>query len=245
MTKKTVEILNISFINQTRQQVIQDLSKAIQQQQKQFVVTANPEIVMMANQQADYMAQIKKADLVTADGIGVVKAANLLGTPLPERVTGFELMIDLLQVANEEAYSIYLLGAADETLQKTICQIEKDYPRLQIVGSHHGFFDWSQDTIPSEIERLQPDLVFVALGAPRQEKWIGQHIDRFQKGVFIGIGGSFDVIAGTVKRAPVFWQKIHLEWLYRILKQPSRLKRSFAIPQFMWRIQQEKRKVKR
>lgn len=242
MTEKLVEILGVSFINTTRGQLIEKLNNHVVQGEKRFIVTANPEIVIRANQDKDYMNDIKKADYVTADGIGIVKAAKLLNTPLPERVAGYEVMLDLLQLANEKRYKVYFLGATEETLQKMMQNVKRDYPHIEIVGSQNGFFDWSDSQITERIVTAAPDFVFVALGAPLQEKWIAKHIDLFNKGIFIGIGGSFDVIAGTVKRAPVLWQKLNLEWLYRIVKQPSRLKRSMAIPQFMIQVYKEKNK---
>lgn len=242
MTGKLVDILGVSFINTTRQQLIEKINDHIIHNERKFIVTANPEIVMKANQDEHYMNDIKKADYVTADGIGIVKAAQLLNTPLPERVAGYEVMLDMLTLANENHYKVYFLGATEETLQKMMQNVKRDYPNIEIVGSQNGFFDWSDTGISERIVTAAPDFVFVALGAPRQEKWISQHIHLFNKGIFIGIGGSFDVIAGTVKRAPVLWQKLNLEWLYRIVKQPSRLKRSVAIPQFMIQIFKEKLK---
>lgn len=244
MTEKIVDILGVSFADTTRRQLIDKLDQHITQNEKKFIVTANPEIVIRANQDENYMQDIKKADYVTADGIGVVKAAGLLNTPLPERVAGFEVMLDLLIRANENRYKVYFIGAAEETLQKMMENVKRDYPNIDIVGSQNGFFDWSDSQITERIVTAEPDLVFVALGAPLQEKWISKHLDLFNKGVFIGIGGSFDVIAGTVKRAPKLWQKLNLEWLYRIVKQPSRLKRSVAIPQFVLAILKVKLKGK-
>lgn len=236
MLLERVHILGVPFVNTTRKQFVETLHQHILQKEKAFVVTANPEIVMKANTDLHYKKIIQQADYITADGIGVVKAGQLLNTPLPERVTGYELMIDLLALANERAYRVYLLGAAEETLQKTIKNMQHTYPKVKLVGSHHGFFDWNSSHIQQEIEEKKPDLIFVALGVPRQEQWIAEHIETFEKGIFIGVGGSFDVIAGTVKRAPVAWQKANLEWLYRIIKQPSRLKRSLALPRFALKV---------
>ena len=151
-------------------------------------------------------------------------------------------MLELLKVANENRYKVYFIGATEDTLQKMIRNVQRDYENIDIVGSQNGFFDWSDNQITEKIIKAEPDLVFVALGAPLQEKWISKHIDLFNKGIFIGIGGSFDVIAGTVKRAPVIWQKANLEWLYRIIKQPIRIKRSVAIPQFIIQVFKEKLK---
>lgn len=236
MNEKTVDILGIPFIHTAREQFVEKLQVRISSEQKTFVVTANPETVMKANEEPEFMNVIRQATYVTADGIGIVKAAQLLNTPLPERVSGYDLMIDLLELADRNQFSIYLLGAQPETLDKALANIEKKYPLLKIAGSHHGFFDWYDNEIQEEINRTQPDLIFVALGVPRQENWIAQHLTSFQKGIFMGVGGSFDVIAGTVKRAPLIWQKMNLEWLYRLLKQPSRFGRMLALPRFVIRV---------
>lgn len=232
MSLKHVDILGVPFVHTTRSQFVKQLENHIKAEEKAFVVTANPEIVIKANEEPEYMDLVKKADYVTADGIGIVKAAQLLNTPLPERVAGYDTMRDLLQLANDNKFRIYLLGAQQETLDKAINEIKREYPSADIVGSHNGFFDWSSNDIQKEIKYAKPDLIFVALGVPRQEKWISQNLSYFDKGVFMGVGGSFDVIAGTVKRAPAAWQKANLEWLYRLLKQPSRFGRMLALPKF-------------
>ncbi|MFD1358981.1 WecB/TagA/CpsF family glycosyltransferase [Fictibacillus halophilus] len=238
--KNTVRILGVDFVNSTLFEFLNTLSGHLEREEKTFVVTANPEIVMKVREDENYRAVVEKANYVTADGIGVVKAAGLLGNPLPERVTGFETFMGLLQIANEKGYSVYLLGAQDEVLQKTVTEIMTQFPNVKIAGAHHGFFDWNDDHIPNEIQRTKPDLIFTALGVPRQELWIGQNMDKFEKGVFMGIGGSFDVLAGAVQRAPEFWQKMNLEWAYRLMKQPSRWKRQLSLPHFALKVIQQK-----
>ena len=235
-----VDILGVPFLHTTQKEFVETLHQRVVTNQKTFVVTANPEIVMKANEDATYMEYVQQASYVTADGIGVVKAAKLLNTPLPERVTGYDTMIDVLKKGNEHGYKIYLLGAQEETLQKAITNINQDYPNVKIVGSHNGFFNWEERTIQEEIKQLEPDFVFVALGVPRQEKWIATNLDQFSKGIFIGVGGSFDVIAKTVKRAPVIWQKLNLEWAYRLMKQPSRIGRMIALPRFVLKVLKKK-----
>ncbi|RZT21549.1 WecB/TagA/CpsF family glycosyltransferase [Fictibacillus sp. BK138] len=238
--KNTVRILGVDFVNSTLFEFLNTLSGHLEREEKTFVVTANPEIVMKVREDANYRAVVEKANYVTADGIGVVKAAGILGKPLPERVTGFETFMGLLQTANERGYSVYLLGAQDEVLQKTVAEIMTQFPNVKIAGAHHGFFDWNDDHIPNEIQRTKPDLIFTALGVPRQELWIGQNMDKFEKGVFMGIGGSFDVLAGAVQRAPEFWRKMNLEWAYRLMKQPSRWKRQLSLPHFALKVIQQK-----
>ena len=232
MSLNKIDILGIPFVQTTQKEFVEELDKHMEREEKVFVVTANPEIAMKAIEDKEYRAVIDQATYITADGIGVVKAAGLLGTPLTERVTGYDTLMALLPIAERKQYRIYLLGGQQETLDMAVANIKRDYPNINIVGQHNGFFDWEKNDIQQEIIDKKTDLVFVALGVPRQENWIAQNLSSFEKGVFIGVGGSFDVIAGTVKRAPVFWQKVNLEWLYRLLKQPSRWKRMLALPRF-------------
>lgn len=215
--------------------------KRVNGNKKTFVVTANPELVMYANRDRDYLHVLRKADFVTPDGIGVVIASKILRKPLKERVAGYDLMNELLRRAERENRSVYLLGAKGTTLEKAYRNIKKQYPDLKIVGRHHGYFDIEDETVADEIARLQPDFVFAALGFPKQEFWISRYIGKFEKGLFMGVGGSFDVWAGEVKRAPDVWIKLHLEWLYRLIKQPSRWKRMLVLPQFLVKVLAERK----
>lgn len=232
MTSKFVHILGVPFVNTNQKDFIATLESRIQKQEKTFVVTANPEIVMHSLKDQAYKEIIAKATYITADGIGIVKAAAIVGEPLPERVSGYDLMLDLLESANQSNARVFFLGAAEDVLQATVKKAKATYPGIQVVGSQNGFFDWNAHHLPQQIKNAEPDIVFVALGFPRQEQWIGANIDHFDKGVFIGIGGSFDVFSGTVKRAPEMWQKMNLEWFYRLVKQPSRWKRMLVLPKF-------------
>ncbi|WP_374723507.1 WecB/TagA/CpsF family glycosyltransferase [Calidifontibacillus erzurumensis] len=236
MQDKFVSILGVNFIHTTMKDMVTRLRERLLNEQKTFVVTANPEIVMKTLEDATYKKYVDQADYVTADGIGVVKGAQILGKPLPERVAGYDLMRNLLAVLNEEKLKLYMLGAQEETIEKAVETVKREYPNLQLVGYHHGFFNWEDPSIINEIKEKKPDLVLVALGVPRQEKWIAEHLEEVEKGVFIGVGGSFDVLAGTVKRAPEIWQKLNLEWFYRLLKQPSRWRRMLALPHFALKV---------
>ncbi|MGJ9458141.1 WecB/TagA/CpsF family glycosyltransferase [Oceanobacillus sp. CF4.6] len=242
---KYVTIMDIPFLHTNQKAFVSLLDERIEQEEKTFVITANPEVVMKANEEQTFKNYIQQATYVVADGIGVVKAAGLLNNPLPGRVTGYDTMMELLAIGNQKHYKIFLLGAQQDTLQKTIKNINTDFPNIEIVGSHDGYFNWEENDITKSISELQPDIIFVALGVPRQEKWIAENLEKFNKGIFIGIGGSFDVIAGTVKRAPIFWQKLNLEWFYRLLKQPSRFIRMLALPRFALKILKQKMKGNR
>lgn len=237
---KHVNILGVPFSITNHKTLIDHIERHIQREEKSFIITANPEIVMRANDDGSYMANLHRATYITADGIGIVKASRILGQAVPERVTGYDVMMELLHLSNQNKYKIYLLGAHRDTLEAAKANINITHPHIEIVGSHEGYFDWNENSIVDEISEAQPDLVFVALGAPKQEKWIAEHLDYFDQGVFICVGGSFDVVAGKVKRAPMSWQNKNLEWLYRLLKQPSRWRRMLALPRFTYHVIKQK-----
>lgn len=235
-----VNILGLDFVNVTMNEMIQQLEHHVLNQEKVFVVTGNPEIVMFAEENQAYKEMIKTATYITPDGVGIVKASKYLKRPLQERVTGFDMLLQLLQLANEKQFDVFLLGAKQDVLNKTIEVVKRTYPSLNLVGTHHGYFDLHDEAVVHEIKLAKPDLIFVAMGVPRQEKWIASHLHQFDKGIFLGVGGSFDVLSGYVKRAPVSWQNLSAEWLYRFLQRPTRGKRIMALPQFVWKVIKQK-----
>ncbi|MDR7240697.1 WecB/TagA/CpsF family glycosyltransferase [Neobacillus drentensis] len=236
MKNNSVKVLGIDFANKGFDEVVGSLLSRIKSNRKAFIVTANPEIVMYAHEHPDYKKIIQSADMVVPDGFGIILASKILNTPIIERVAGYDLMVRLLELGNENQLKIYLLGGREETNQKAVANINRQYPNVQIVGSHHGFFDWEKNKITAEIKAASPDIIFVALGFPKQEQWIARNLDQFSKGLFMGVGGSIDVLAGEVQRAPRFWQKMNLEWFYRLISQPSRWRRMLAIPRFLLQI---------
>lgn len=158
------------------------------------------------------------------DGIAVVKAARKVGTNVAERITGIDIAEYLLKLANENKYSIYLFGAKAEVIEKLVNKIKVEYPNINILGYSNGYIK-DRDKIMKDIIKKTPDICMVALGIPYQEKLIAQYFNKVNKGIYIGVGGSFDVMSGTKKRAPKLFIKLNLEWLYRIIIEPSRLKR--------------------
>lgn len=233
MNNRFVKIINLNFITKTFDEMVNLIVQRIISKDKTFIVTANPEIVMHAKKHEDYMNAIKRADFIVPDGHGVILASRILNTPIPERVTGYDLTVRLLELSNQNKWKVYLLGGREEVNEAAATNIEKIYPHLQLVGRHHGFFDWEEGGVTADIQKLQPDIVLVALGVPRQELWTASQIDQFSHGIFMGVGGSIDVLAGVVKRAPKIWQVLRVEWLYRLVKQPSRWKRMLALPEFV------------
>lgn len=233
MEKNFVEIFNIPFINMKKEDILKILEQRVVENKKTYVVTANAEIVMYAKENVSYFNIITKADYIVPDGIGVVKGAKILKKEIKERVPGIELMVDLLKIANNFNQKVYFYGAKNEVIEKMIKRIKSDYPNINIVGYSNGYINDADNKITDEIINLEPDYVFVAKGAPLQDEWINKVIQKTDKGLFMGVGGSFDVLAGQVKRAPEIWQKLNLEWLYRIAGDPKRWKRSMALPKFV------------
>ena len=206
---------------------LEDLEKRVKEDQKTFIITANPETLMIGNE-IQAFDEILKSDktVIVPDGIGVVKAANILGYPIKERVTGVEIVQGLLEILNKEGKSLYLLGAKAEVIEQFALKIQEQHPNIKLVGYQNGYIQ-DKDVVFDEMAKKNPDAVLVALGIPAQELLINKHYGKFDKGIFIGVGGSFDVLSGMKKRAPQIFIKLNLEWLYRIICEPKRIKRFY------------------
>lgn len=238
MVKDVSMVLDIPIHRGTLASTAQLLLEWINEgRMQQHVVTANSEILYRTKHDMALRNILQRAALVTADGMGVVWAANMLGDPLPERVTGYDLMHTLLALLNEQERSVYLLGAKPEILPAAVFEIKRLYPTIIIKGFHHGYFDEvSESEILTEINNYEPDLLLVGLGSPRQEYWLRRNLPNLSVKVAMGIGGSFDVLAGVIERAPEDWQKRGMEWAYRLLKEPRRIGRMTALPKFALRV---------
>ncbi|MCM0649271.1 WecB/TagA/CpsF family glycosyltransferase [Clostridium swellfunianum] len=235
---ETVNVLGVSFNKITMKETVEIIESEIKSSRinPYHIVTGNPEIVL--NYKEDKMLNnlINEADLITPDGIGIILASKWKRNSLPERVPGSDLLINILEKGSEEGWSFYFLGTDEDTNKKAVENIRAKYPKVIISGRHDGFFDKvKEENIIEEINKAKPDILVVALGAPRAEKWIYENKSRLNTKVAIGVGGMLDVIAGKVKRAPLIWQKMNLEWLYRLLRQPSRWRRQLALPLFAWK----------
>jgi N-acetylglucosaminyldiphosphoundecaprenol N-acetyl-beta-D-mannosaminyltransferase len=239
------EILGVPFSKRTLQETTLLLTEQIKQDSAQLLhlITANPEIVMASQSDEQLRTIIQEADVATPDGIGVVIASRWSGNRIPERVTGYDLLLQLLEKGNQLGWRFYLLGADEETSRKAAEIISNRYPNVLIVGRHHGFFtEMEEDGILADLQQTKPDILFVAMGAPYSDKWIYKHKGALASiKVAFGVGGSLDVIAGKAKRAPVVWQKLNLEWLYRLFSVPagkgqkSRWRRQSALPKFIYK----------
>jgi len=200
------------------------------------VITLNPEGLYLATMDSHFAQLVESADLVTADGAGLLWAARQLGQPLRGRVTGIDLLQESCCRAAKEGWRVYLLGAKPGIAPAAAAKLCEHYAGLQICGLHHGYFSGAEEALIAEINAAAPDILFVALGLPAQERFCAAYQQQIKAAVAIGVGGSLDVLAGKVKRAPRLMQRLHLEWLWRLLLQPSRLPRMLVIPKFMWKV---------
>lgn len=198
--------------------------KAMLKGERLFTVTANPEIIMHADRDPAIRKLLLSKDAeIIPDGISVVKAMNTLGLKAGERITGVDLAAHLLKAAGQNGRSVYLLGAKEEVVSALAKKLLEEYPDITV--NYHNGYDGDKDAVFDSIAALSPDLVLVGLGVPAQELLIYRHLPKFTKGVLVGVGGSFDVLSGSKKRAPSFFVKTNTEWLYRIAKEPQRLGR--------------------
>lgn len=206
--------------------------------EKVHIVSGNPEVLYTGlNDKKLFKNFTCDKSLIIPDGVGVQISAKILKTPVEEKIAGIELMKKILEKCEESGEGIYLLGASEENLKACVANILRDYPRINIYGYHNGFFDLDNPReILEEIKEKKPMVVFVAMGCPRQEKFIVRYIDELPCKIFMGVGGSFDVIAEKVNRAPRWMINMGMEWAYRVAKEPWRIKRLGSIPKFIWTV---------
>ncbi|MFD3259338.1 WecB/TagA/CpsF family glycosyltransferase [Paenibacillus lentus] len=236
-----VTIFGIPFSKWGMQETVQYLTDVISSRKPHQVITANPIMVMAALEDPSYKKMMQQAELIVPDGTGVVWASRVGGDPVSERVAGYELLHELMKQGERHCWKVYLLGASPEVVQETAKRLKIQYPGTEIVGCRDGYFSSEQDEeVVEEIRRTSPDLLFVARGADTQEPWIAKYKQRLAVPVMMGVGGSFDVISGRTKRAPKVFQKLRLEWLYRLLREPTRFRRMLALPKFVARVLRER-----
>ena len=241
---KRLEILGVGIDRVNSSEALQRIADFIADGREKGtthqIVTANAEIIYQASKNDKMRAVINAAQMVTADGSGVVWASKQLGVPLAERVTGIDLVNSICEGSAANGWKLYILGSAPGVADTAAENIRAKYPGCNIIGTHHGYFDAEQEqNILAELRELKPDVLFVALGAPKQEYWIADHIEALGIPVAMGIGGSMDVLSGNVKRAPLWMQKMSLEWLYRFLIQSTRFKRMLALPKFILAVKKQ------
>ncbi len=232
--KNTVDILGILFSPMGVDSCADHIFDMLSEEGFHYVFTPNSEIVMSAFKDKDFAAVINSADLLTADGIGIIYASKIVGNPIPERAAGYDISLKLLEKLAANGKSVYLFGSAPGVAEKAAENLAQKFPSLIISGMHDGYFDSVEEQkIIDDINQKAPDVLFVCLGSPKQEKWIFDSRDKLNAKVAMGLGGCLDVYAGNVKRAPDIFIKLGLEWFYRLIKEPKRFFRMLALPKFI------------
>ena len=242
MSFPKVEILGVPVASLTMREAVEQVEHWMDERRGALIATANAEMIMNATRDEELLEILRAADLVVPDGAGTVWAAHHLGYAMPERVAGYDLTQELLKRAPEKHRRVFFFGSAPGVAEKARQKAEALYPGIQVVGVRNGYFNEAEEPeIIREIREAEPDLLLAALGVPKQEKWLKKHKKELGVPVSIGVGGTLDVMAGTVKRAPLWMQKAKLEWLFRGILQPKRAGRLLALPKFVFRVHASKK----
>lgn len=232
--RERINIFGVLLDHVDYEKACERVEEFLQNYGSKVIVTPNAEIIMAARKDRALLEMLNSANMCLPDGIGVVIASRIFGTPLPERTTGFDFMLKVIKMAEKQGLSLFLLGGKPGVAQKAAEQIKEMFPSINIAGTYHGYFNKDEENkIIDIINEKSPDILLVAMGFPKQEKFMIENRDRLKFRVAMGIGGSFDVLSGNVSRAPVFMQKAGLEWLYRLITQPWRFKRMTVLPLFL------------
>ena len=239
-----IDILGIGFDDLTLTGAIDRACDMLDQPRNHMIVTPNSEIVYMARNDQKLKDTLNRADMVVPDGIGVVQASRTLKTPLTQKVAGVELGEGLVERLSKSGRGLFLLGAKPGVAQAAADKLCEKYPGLVISGVRDGYFQ-QDGPVVDEINRSGAQVLFVCLGAPKQERWMEEHADELHTRLMLGLGGSLDIFAGVAKRAPEIWIRLGLEGLYRLMKQPSRIGRMLALPKFTLAVRQYARKRKK
>ena len=237
--RNTVRILGIDIDNIDIEDAGNITKNLIENSNKscKIVVAPNTEFIMMAQKDKEFFEILRSAELATPDSVGVMIGGKKQNKPFKQRIPGQSYFRKILEVGEKENWSFYFLGGKGDVPKLTAEHVKKDYPNINIVGYHEGFFEnESEEAVISEINKLQPNVLFDAMGAPLQEKWIAKHKNELKVDVAAGQGGTFDYEAGKIKRAPKIFQTLGIEWFWRLILQPSRFFRMLALPVYLIKI---------
>ena len=233
MMLSRTEVLGVGVDRLTRGQAVARAVELATTRPGSFAVTPNAELVWAAQRDGELRQALNQADLAVADGAGVVWASRILGTPVPERVAGYDLMIDLLAEAAERDLGVFLVGGRPGVAELAAAQARRRFPALSVLGLAHGYFSPEEETrVCADVKRVRPAFLFVGMGAARQEKWLARNLSQLGAGLAMGVGGGLDVLAGRVARAPSWVIRLNLGWLHRLVREPARLRRQTALPAF-------------
>lgn len=228
------KILGYEVFNKTKDELINYIKRF----EKINIISGNPEILYNSLNDKSLIGSYDESNsVIIPDGVGVVLAAKIERNPVKEKIAGIEVMNDIIKMCEKENKSIYLLGAKQEILDLCIINLHSKYKNLNISGSHNGYFDINNcDDVIDDIKEKKPYAIFVAMGCPRQEQFINKYMDILPASIYMGVGGSFDIVAGKLNRAPRWMINLGLEWLYRVANEPFRIKRLWVIPKFLLKV---------
>ena len=244
----TEKILTVNISTLSKQEILKKIFLRAKQKKRTVIFTPNPQMLLKASNSKRKSKLLNSADINIPDGIGVVIASKLTSGKIKKRISGIDIAEEILSLSQKFGYKIFLLGAEKGTAKKAAKNIKKRFPKIKICGTHHGYFNKSgkdNDTLIKTINQTSPDIIFVCMGYPLQEKWIIKNKSKLRSvKIFMGLGGSLDVWSGKARRAPMPLQIIGLEWLYRTIKEPRRAKIFLDIPRFLCRVIKNKAESK-
>ncbi len=225
-----LDILNVGVHAATMEQALDAIEDTIAAKRRMMIGVVNAAKLVNMRKNPELSEDVKSSDLVLADGMSIVHASRILGRPLPERVTGIDLMHGILERGMSKGFRVYCLGATEDVSAKVEAIFKEQYPGVQIVGRRNGYYTADEEKgIAEEIGSLDVDVLFVAITSPKKERFMAKWADTMNTTVVHGVGGSFDVVAGFVQRAPESWQRKGLEWLYRVKQEPLRLSKRYLV----------------
>jgi len=232
-----IAILGLPVDLVTCEEAVRIAEYLIKQDTSHYIVTLNPEMAMLAQKDTEFAKIVNSAAMVLPDGIGIVWAGRHLGYSVPERVAGYDFVQSLLKNAGKLSQKVFFLGGKPGVAERASICAQNQFPGLMIAGTYHGYFNRAEEAqVVKMIVQAQPDILLVALGSPAQERWLSRYLKETKARLGIGVGGTFDVMAGTVRRAPVWMQKYGLEWFFRLLNQPQRISRMLVLPKFVLKV---------
>lgn len=241
-----VHIFGVPFSKMSFRDTVDWLVGRVESRTPTQVITANPIMVMAALERPGWMEIMQRAELIVPDGAGVVWAAGYVGNPVAEKVAGIELMEELIRIGQDREWKVFLLGAAPDVIQAAASRLKEKYPKIRLVGVRDGYFTEKDDAaVIRQIREAGPDLLFVGRSVDTQESWIDRYKQELGVPVTMGVGGSFDVWSGKTTRAPRWMIRLKLEWLHRLIKEPTRYKRMLALPKFAMKVMRERDNVQK
>lgn len=231
---RSVEILGVRVDDATYADLLARVGEYVEEGGPRHIITVNPEMLVAAHDDPTLARMLNSGDLNVADGVGVLLASRLLGTPLQQRVTGSDGIYQLARLCAERGYRMFLLGAGPGVAERTARELQAAYRDLRVVGTYAGSPRPDDlETVTSRVQAAAPDLLLVAFGVPAEERWIATHRHRLGVPVMMGVGGTFDFVAGVTQRAPTWMRAAGLEWSYRLMREPWRWRRQLALPRFV------------